>query len=90
MASKTKRPSRRNRQTSASVWQRGKWWFIGGGAAAAAIAILIVPSTSLSGPKTSAPGIAAPDLVLASTSGQEFRLSDERGKPMLLYFSFPG
>ena len=89
MASKTKPPSRRNRQTSASVWQRKKWWFIGGGAVAA-IAILIVLSTSLSGPKTSAPGIAAPDLVLASTNGQEFRLSDQRGQPMLLYFSLPG
>ena len=89
MASNKKRTARRNPQTSASIWQRGRWWLIGGGAAAA-IAILIAVSISLSGPKTSAPGVAAPDLVLGSTSGQEFRVSDEIGNPLLIYFSFPG
>ena len=35
-------------------------------------------------------GGLAPELVLANTSGEEFRLSEERGSPLLLYFSFPG
>ncbi len=89
MASNRKRTARRSPQTSASVWQRGRWWFVGGGVTAV-IAILIVVSVSLSGPKTSAPLVAAPDLVLGSTSGQEFRVSDARGNPLLIYFSFPG
>lgn len=89
MASTRKRTARRNPTTSGSVWQKGKWWFIGGGVVAV-IVVLVVLASSLSGPATTAPNIAAPDLVLGSTSGEEFRISDELGNPLLLYFSFPG
>ena len=32
---------------------------------------------------------AAPDVILATADG-EFRLSEQRGKVLVLYFSFPG
>ena len=89
MASSRKRTTRRNPQTSDSVWKRGRWWFIGAGVTSV-IAILVVVSISFSGPESSAPLVAAPDLVLGNTSGQEFRVSEARGNPLLLYFSFPG
>lgn len=68
--------------------RRGKWWFAGGGAAVA-IAVLFVLSVALSGPETSEPGLAAPDVTLATLDG-ELRLSDLEGEVVLLYFSFPG
>ncbi len=86
MNSKAKRS--KAQQHRRSVWIRGKWWFLTGGVAAA-IAILVVLSTSLSGSKTSDPGIAAPDVTLATLDG-EFQLSDQQGNVLLLYFSFPG
>lgn len=75
-------------QSRRALWSRGKWWFIGGGVAAA-IVLLFLLSTSLSGSKTSKAGIPAPDITLATLDG-EIRLSDLRGQPLLLYFSFPG
>lgn len=89
MASKPKRRSGRSRQTSPSALERWKWWFLGGGAVAAVV-VLVVLANALSGPETSAPSTAAPDLVLADSSGREFRLSNQIGDPLLLYFSFPG
>ncbi len=86
MTSKAKRS--RAPQRRRSLWSRGKWWFITS-AVAAAIALLFVLSTSLSGSKTSEPGITAPDVTLATLDG-EFRLSDQQGDVLLLYFSFPG
>ncbi len=92
MASRSKRGQtglqRGRRMRSRSVWQRGKWRFISGGMAGA-IALLMVLSSSLSGPETTG-GDSAPDLVLAATTGQQFRLSEQNGQPRLLYFSFPG
>lgn len=75
-------------QQRRSLWRRGKWWFVTGGIAGAGT-LLFVLSTSLSEPKSSEPDIAAPDLALATEDGQ-FRLSGLRGRPLLLYFSFPG
>ncbi len=71
-----------------AVWQRGEWWFAGGGAIVA-VALLFVLSTVLSGPETPEPGLAAPDVTLA-TLGGELRVSDLEGEVVLLYFSFPG
>ena len=49
-----------------------------------------VPPTSLvPGAPHPADGERAPDLVLSTTTG-ELRLSEQRGKVLLLYFSFPG
>ena len=70
------------------VLHRGKWWFAGGGVTAA-ITLLFVLSTALSGPETSEPRLAAPDVTLA-TLGGELQVSDLEGEVVLLYFSFPG
>ena len=86
MTSKTKKS--KVPQPRRSLWSRGKWWSTAGGVAAA-IAILVVLSTSLSGSKTSDPGIAAPDVTLETLDG-EFQLSAQQGNVLLLYFSFPG
>ncbi|MBI4197776.1 MAG: hypothetical protein HY533_01535 [Chloroflexi bacterium] len=82
-AKRSKTPQRKR-----SLWSQGRWWFIAGGGAAA-IAILFVLSLSLSGSKTSEPGIAAPDVMLATLDG-ELQLSEQKGNVLLLYFSFPG
>lgn len=62
-----------------------------GGVLAVIVGIVVygISSTGLLwGPKGSTE--PAPDLVLADTSGQQFRLSEHDGQPRLLWFSFPG
>ncbi len=86
MASKRRRGTAPPR--GGAVLRRGKWWFAGGGTTVA-IALLFVLSTALSGPETSEPGLAAPDVTLATLSG-ELQVSDLEGEVVLLYFSFPG
>ena len=102
MASRAKRRStgtsgrRASGGTAASdLWRRGKWWFIGGGIAGA-IALLVAVTFALSGPAR--PEVtgeelglaeAAPDMTLTTLDG-DFRLSENRGEVLLLYFSFPG
>ncbi len=101
MASKARRrsPRRASGQTAAPyVWQRWKWWFTGGGVAGL-IALLAALTFALSGPEATErmadAGAArvsaetAPDVTLATLDG-EFRLSENRGEVLLLYFSFPG
>lgn len=78
-----------------------RWWPAAlGGLGAVALGVLLwtsqVPSSAPSslprGASTLAaaqPASLAPDLALSSASGP-FRLSDLRGRPVLLYFSFPG
>ena len=94
MASKSTRGAGRNKRSS-GIWERRKWWFVGA-AAVGAIALLAVLTPMLSGPDI--PEIAgqefrtsetAPDMTLVTLDG-EFRLSENRGKVLLLYFSFPG
>ncbi len=80
---------KRSRHTQLrGLWQRGKWWFTGG-ADTGAIALLVVLTSTLSGPQAATGGELAPDMVLATTDG-EFQLSEQRGQVSLLYFSFPG
>ena len=76
-------------------WQRAKWWFVGGGLAAG-LALLVALTFAIGGPER--PEItgqelgsakAAPDMTLATLDGN-FRLSENRGEVLLLYFSFPG
>ena len=86
MASKRRRGTAPPR--GRAIWRRVKWWFAGGGAAVA-IVLLFVLSTILSGPTTSEPLLAAPDVTLITLSG-ELRVSDLAGEVVLLYFSFPG
>ncbi len=86
MTSKAKR--RKTPQPRRSTWGRGKGWFITGGVVGA-IALLVFLSTSLSGPKTSEPGVTAPDVTLATLNG-ELQLAAQKGNVLLLYFSFPG
>ncbi len=87
MTSKAKQRHSARRQPS-NLWQRGRWWFIGGGIVGA-IALLVVLTSALSGPKIATGGEPAPDMILATTDG-EFQLSQRRGEVTLLYFSFPG
>ena len=99
------RPERRSTTRRASVqtaapdlWQRRRWWFIVGGVAGA-MALLAALTFALSGPEATertvdvgpAPVSAelAADMTLATLDG-DFRLSENRGEVMLLYFSFPG
>ena len=99
MASRAKRRSTTRRasgQTAApDLWQRGKWWLVGGGLAAG-LALLVALTFAFGGPER--PEItgeelglanAAPDMTLATLDGV-FRLSENRGEVLLLYFSFPG
>ena len=96
MASRTKRraAARRSDQHTRlpGVWRRGKWWFIGGGIAGA-IALLVALTFAFSGPEITGQefglGEAAPDITLTTLNG-DFRLSENRGEVLLLYFSFPG
>ena len=81
---------------SAGLWQRGRWWFIGGAATAGAIAVLTALTLVFAGPQRPQTtgqeiGLAqtAPDMTLETLDG-EFRLSENRGEVVLLYFSFPG
>ena len=53
------------------------------------VVLLSVLATSFSGPETSEPGIAAPDVTLATRDGQ-MRVSYLEGEVALLHFSFPG
>ena len=94
MASKSKRRAGPHKP-STGIWERRKWWFVGA-AAVGAIVLLAVLTSILSGPDT--PEITgqefglsetAPDMTLVTLDG-EFRLSENRGKVVLLYFSFPG
>ena len=102
MASRAKRRSttrRASRQAAAlDLWQRRKWWFVGGGFAGA-MALLTALTFALSGPEATDRTVdvgaapvsadAAPDMTLATLDG-DFRLSENRGEVLLLYFSFPG
>lgn len=89
MSSKARRGRSTRHRASPSNGRRGL--FITGGALAVIAAIVVsgILATGMldNGKESVEP---APDLVLANTSGQEFHLSDEQGKPLLLYFSFPG
>ena len=76
------------RRPARGLWRRGKGLFIGGGAAGA-VALLVVLTSFLSVPEPAIGGGLAPDILLATADGA-FRLSDQRGKVSLLYFSFPG
>ena len=69
-------------------WRRRRWWIAGGGAVVMVV-LLSVLATSFSGPETSEPGIAAPDVTLATRDGQ-MRVSYLEGEVALLHFSFPG
>ena len=75
-----------------TIWRRGKWWFVGVGGAGA-IALLLVLTYAFSGPpaRESEIGLAnaAPAITLATKDG-DFRVSEQRGEVLLLYFSFPG
>ena len=88
--SAARRPGQRTQKPT--IWQRGKWWFIGVGGAGA-IALLLVLTYAFSGPQAreSELGLAnaAPDITLATMDG-DFRVSEQGGDVLLLYFSFPG
>lgn len=73
------------------------WWAIALGAAGV-VALAVVLAQTAFAPKAAVPartsvratvGAPAPDLLLASAD-RRFQLSDLRGRPVLLYFSFPG
>ena len=95
MPSRAKRRStarRASAQTAApGLWRRRKWWFLGG-ASAAGMTLLVALTLALSGPEATELTVelgAAPDVVLATLDG-DFRVSENRGEVLLLYFSFPG
>ena len=71
---------------------RKSLWFIGAGLTTA-IALLVALTFAFSGPQAqeSELGLAnlAPDMTLATLDG-EFRLSENQGDVLVLYFSFPG
>ena len=76
-----------NRRAKSSGWRRrfflaGSLLFIGG-----IVAYGLFATDLLGGSR--AAGEPAPDVTLNTADG-EFRLSQQRGKVLLLYFSFPG
>ena len=98
MASKANQQRTSRRTESSGIWRHGRRWFIAGGFAGA-IALLAALTFALTGPDATertvdvgaAPVSAepAPDVTLATLDG-DFRLSENRGEVLLLYFAFPG
>lgn len=90
-----RRTSGRRTPRKRGFWTASRVWLTSG-AVAGLVAIVAVFAIQASGSESSdspesagAGGEAATDLVLA-TAGGEVRLSELRGRPVLLYFSFPG
>ncbi len=78
----------KNRRTKSSGARRKRFFWAGSLVLIAAIVAYGLFVTDLLGGSRAA-GEPAPDVTLNTANG-EFRLSQQRGKVLLLYFSFPG
>ena len=79
--------SRQHRRGSGPGTSRFFW--MGGLFFVLAVVVSVVLASGLLPGSGQAKGILAPDITLATTEG-DFRISEQRGSVVVLYYSFPG